>query len=63
MATYSHRNKKTEMARRHIEAIKKCKFSVDENVLNLLTSDLHNVVSRLFSELYTKDVHFFIELI
>ncbi|KAF5961126.1 hypothetical protein HYC85_002335 [Camellia sinensis] len=46
MATYSGRNKKIEMAKRHIEEIRKRKLSVGR-----LTLDLHNAVTRLSSDL------------
>ncbi|KAI8030890.1 hypothetical protein LOK49_LG01G03112 [Camellia lanceoleosa] len=42
MATYNGRSNKTEMARRHIEEIRKRKYSIGKKVPNPLTQDLHN---------------------
>jgi hypothetical protein len=50
-------------AKLHIEDIRKRKFSIGEKHPNPLTEDLHNAVTNLSSELYTKDVHFLMELI
>ncbi|XP_068306988.1 uncharacterized protein [Pyrus communis] len=49
--------------REHIEKIRKEKFSIGENKLNPLTEDLHQAVKNLSLELYTKSVHFVMELI
>ncbi|KAE9449555.1 hypothetical protein C3L33_18541, partial [Rhododendron williamsianum] len=57
------RKKKTEIARQHIEEIRNRKFSIGEKSLNPLTQDLHNAVTSLSKELYTKDVHFLMELV
>ncbi|KAG5528304.1 hypothetical protein RHGRI_029095 [Rhododendron griersonianum] len=57
------RRKKTEVARQHIEEIRSRKFSIGQKSLNPLTQDLHNAVTSLSKELYTKDVHFLMELI
>lgn len=54
---------KKEEARQHIERIRREKFSIGERRPNPLTKDLHNAVTNLSSELYTKDVHFLMELI
>ncbi|KAL7255954.1 hypothetical protein ACSBR1_009979 [Camellia fascicularis] len=51
------------MARRHIEEIRKCKYSIGEKVPNPLTQDLHNAVTKLSYQLYIKDLHFLMELI
>ncbi|MCH96710.1 sacsin, partial [Trifolium medium] len=48
--------------RQHIEDIRRTKFSIGGEP-NLLTEDLHHAVKNLSSELYTKDVHFLMELI
>jgi hypothetical protein len=47
-----------ETPREHIEEIWKTKFKD-----NLLTKELHQVVKLLSVELYSKDVHFIMELI
>ncbi|KAM1025527.1 hypothetical protein ACFX13_039366 [Malus domestica] len=49
--------------REHIEEIRKKKFSIGEEKLNPLTEDLHQAVKNLSLELYTKSVHFVMELI
>eukprot|EP01018_Ginkgo_biloba_P010003 Gb_15824 [translate_table: standard] len=49
-------------ARGHIEEIRMCKFAVGASA-NPLTEDLHRAVKHLSAELYTKDVHFLMELI
>ncbi|CAN6713537.1 unnamed protein product [Malus baccata var. baccata] len=49
--------------REHIEEIRKEKFSIGEERLNPLTEDLHQAVKNLSLELYTKSVHFVMELI
>ncbi|KAK8710798.1 hypothetical protein V6N13_146108 [Hibiscus sabdariffa] len=46
----------------HIESIRKTKFSIGGEP-NPLTEDLHQAVRNLSAELYTKDVHFLMELI
>lgn len=56
-------NSKVQAARRHVEDIRQKKFSIGAKVPNPLTQDLHNAVTRLSSELYTKDIHFLMELI
>ncbi|GLT79449.1 hypothetical protein SLA2020_509380 [Shorea laevis] len=48
--------------REHVERIRKTKFSIGGEP-NPLTEDLHQAVKNLSAELYTKDVHFFMELI
>nr|XP_017217487.1 PREDICTED: uncharacterized protein LOC108195066 [Daucus carota subsp. sativus] len=48
--------------RAHIEEIRKTKFSIGGR-LNPLTEDLHQAVTNLSQELYSKDVHFLMELI
>ncbi|XP_058188028.1 uncharacterized protein LOC131304709 [Rhododendron vialii] len=62
-ASDDERKKKTEIARQHIEEIRSGKFSIGEKSLNPLTQDLHNAVTSLSKELYTKYVHFLMELI
>ncbi|XXG72539.1 hypothetical protein AAC387_Pa07g1609 [Persea americana] len=49
-------------AKEHIEKIRKVKFSIGGKP-NPLKEDLHLAVSRLSAELYTKDIHFLMELI
>ncbi|GLT39951.1 hypothetical protein SLA2020_141160 [Shorea laevis] len=48
--------------RDHVEHIRKTKFSIGGDP-NPLTEDLHQAVKNLSAELYTKDVHFLMELI
>ncbi|KAK1318123.1 hypothetical protein QJS10_CPB04g00157 [Acorus calamus] len=50
------------MEREHIEEIRRKKFSIGGDP-NMLTEDLHQAVKNLSAELYTKDVHFLMELI
>ncbi|KAB1210018.1 hypothetical protein CJ030_MR6G023567 [Morella rubra] len=51
-----------EMAKEHIEEIRRTKFSIGGEP-NPLTEDLHQAVKNLSAELYAKDVHFLMELI
>jgi hypothetical protein len=48
--------------REHVEEIRINKFSIGRED-NPLTEDLHHAVKHLSTELYTKDVHFLMELI
>ncbi|XP_023516920.1 uncharacterized protein LOC111780683 [Cucurbita pepo subsp. pepo] len=48
--------------KQHIEDIRRTKFSIG-GPPNPLTEDLHQAVRNLSAELYTKDVHFLMELI
>ncbi|XP_038879398.1 uncharacterized protein LOC120071283 [Benincasa hispida] len=48
--------------KQHIEDIRRSKFSIG-GPANPLTEDLHQAVRNLSAELYTKDVHFLMELI
>ncbi|KAL5558726.1 hypothetical protein UlMin_034937 [Ulmus minor] len=48
---------------RHIHEIRTHKFSIGKRKANPLTNDLHHAVTNLSAELYTKDVHFLMELI
>lgn len=50
-------------AKRHIEEIRTRKFFIGKKEINPLTQDLHHAVISLSAELYTKDVHFLMELI
>ena len=59
----SSQNSEAIAAKLHIEEIRKHKFSIGERCPNPLTEDLQNAVANLSSELYTKDVHFLMELI
>ncbi|KAK9270006.1 hypothetical protein L1049_025579 [Liquidambar formosana] len=52
-----------EAARLHIEEIRAQKFSLGAKQPNPLTQDLHHAVTSLSAELYTKDIHFLMELI
>ncbi|KAJ8453361.1 hypothetical protein Cgig2_008245 [Carnegiea gigantea] len=59
----SHGNSSESEAKEHIEALRKKKFSIGAKKPNPLTQDLHHAVTCLSAELYTKDVHFLMELI
>ncbi|WCJ20290.1 DNA binding ATP binding [Euphorbia peplus] len=50
-------------AERHISEIRTQKFSIGKKNPNPLNLDLHHAVTGLSAELYTKDVHFIMELI
>ncbi|CAH1428237.1 unnamed protein product [Lactuca virosa] len=52
----------TTTAREHVEEIRRKKFSIGGEP-NPLTEDLHQAVKNLSAELYTKDIHFLMELI
>lgn len=47
----------------HVREIRSRKFSIGKKESNPLTQDLHHAVTSLSAELYTKDVHFLMELI
>ncbi|KAG7563841.1 Histidine kinase/HSP90-like ATPase superfamily [Arabidopsis suecica] len=51
-----------ESAKQHIDRIRKTKFSIG-GAYNPLTEDLHQALKNLSAELYSKDVHFLMELI
>ena len=51
-----------ENARKHIEKIRRTKFSIGGR-RNPLMQDLHLAVKNLSAELYAKDAHFLMELI
>ncbi|OMO50900.1 hypothetical protein CCACVL1_30168 [Corchorus capsularis] len=53
----------TAAAKQHIEEIRSKKFAIGSKEPNPLTEDLHHAVTSLSAELYTKDVHFLMELI
>lgn len=50
-------------AKLHVENIRTNKFAIGNKQPNPLTKDLHNAVTSLSAELYTKDIHFLMELI
>ncbi|PON65583.1 Histidine kinase-like ATPase, C-terminal domain containing protein [Parasponia andersonii] len=52
----------TQAAKLHIEEIRSQKFSIGKKESNPLTQDLCHGVTSLSAELYTKDVHFLMEL-
>ncbi|KAL0713875.1 hypothetical protein Bca4012_020853 [Brassica carinata] len=54
--------KNVESAKQHIDRIRRTKFSIGGEE-NPLIEDLHQAVKNLSAELYTKDVHFLMELI
>ena len=47
----------------HIEEIRRKMFFIGSEVINPLTKMVHRAVELLSAELYTKDVHFLMELI
>ncbi|XP_058745312.1 uncharacterized protein LOC131618061 [Vicia villosa] len=49
--------------KKHIEEIRRKKFSIGVQKQNPLTEDLHQAVKNLSAELYTRDIHFLMELI
>ncbi|XVE70252.1 hypothetical protein DITRI_Ditri10aG0057600 [Diplodiscus trichospermus] len=53
----------TAAAKLHVEELRTNKFGIGKKDPNPLTEDLHHAVTRLSAELYTKDVHFLMELI
>ncbi|XP_058743433.1 uncharacterized protein LOC131616186 [Vicia villosa] len=53
---------KMSAQKKHIEQIRREKYSIGGNA-NPLTKDLHQAVMNLSNELYTRDVHFLMELI
>jgi hypothetical protein len=55
--------KMTTEEEKHIEEIRREKFSIGEKRANPLTEYLHQAVKNLSAELYTSDVHFLMELI
>ncbi|XP_028104777.1 uncharacterized protein LOC114303830 [Camellia sinensis] len=63
--TTTARKRTITRRQQHIEDIRKHKFSIgeEEQPPNPLTKDLHHAVTNLSAELYTKDLHFLMELI
>ncbi|RWW07450.1 hypothetical protein BHE74_00013450 [Ensete ventricosum] len=49
--------------RDHIERIRRERYSIGREEKNPLAEDIHQAVSFLSEELYSKDVHFLMELI
>lgn len=49
-------------AREHIEEMRRVRYSIGGDA-NQLSEDLHQAVKFLSAELYSKDVHFLMELI
>ncbi|WCJ20279.1 DNA binding ATP binding [Euphorbia peplus] len=56
-------NSVVSAAELHIQKIRTRKFSIGKKNPNPLNLDLHHAVTGLSAELYTKDVHFIMELI
>jgi len=52
-----------EAARVHVERIRRERFYIGREERNPLAEDIHQAVSYLSEELYSKDVHFLMELI
>jgi hypothetical protein len=50
-------------ARAHVERIRRERFYIGREERNPLAEDIHQAVSYLSEELYSKDVHFLMELI
>lgn len=53
----------TAAARAHVERIRRERFYIGREEGNPLADDIHQAVSYLSQELYSKDVHFLMELI
>ena len=52
-----------EAARAHVERIRRERFYIGRGERNPLAEDIHQAVGYLSEELYSKDVHFLMELI
>ena len=50
-------------AREHVERIRRDRFFIGREEKNPLAEDMHQAVNYLSEELYSKDVHFLMELI
>ena len=50
-------------AKLHVEEIRTKKFAIGKKESNSLTENLRHAVANFSAELYTKDVHFLMELI
>jgi sacsin len=50
-------------ARAHVEQIRRERFFIGREEKNPLAEDIHQAVTYLSEELYSKDVHFLMELI
>lgn len=50
-------------AREHVERIRRERFYIGREERNPLADDIHQAVTYLSQELYSKDVHFLMELI
>ncbi|KAK9756523.1 hypothetical protein RND81_01G103700 [Saponaria officinalis] len=62
LQSYIDTMEKTD-AEKHIKQLRINKFSIGAEKENPLTQDLHHAVTCLSAELYTKDVHFLMELL
>jgi sacsin len=52
-----------EVAREHVEKIRRERYYIGRGEQNPLAEDMHQAVSYLSQELYSKDVHFLMELV
>lgn len=50
-------------AKEHVERIRRDRFFIGREEKNPLAEDMHQAVTYLSEELYSKDVHFLMELI
>lgn len=50
-------------AREHVERIRRERFYIGREERNPLAEDIHQAVTYLSQELYSKDLHFLMELI
>ncbi|KAL6593147.1 hypothetical protein ACP70R_049101 [Stipagrostis hirtigluma subsp. patula] len=51
------------VAREHVERIRRERYYIGRGEQNPLAEDMHQAVNYLSQELYSKDVHFLMELI
>jgi hypothetical protein len=51
------------VAREHVERIRRERFFIGRGEQNPLAEDMHHAVTYLSQELYSKDVHFLMELV
>jgi sacsin len=52
-----------EAAREHVEKIRRERYYIGRGEQNPLAEDMHQAVNYLSQELYSKDVHFLMELV
>uniref|UniRef100_A0A0E0BJG6 Uncharacterized protein n=1 Tax=Oryza glumipatula TaxID=40148 RepID=A0A0E0BJG6_9ORYZ len=52
-----------EAAREHVERIRRERYYIGREERNPLAEDMHQAVNYLSQEIYSKDVHFLMELV